>query len=196
MLKSAQLSDAERTQYLRTALSESQRLGRLAQELLELARLELGTVKPTLEAFSLVELAQDVLQKLALSAQSRKQQLVPDFGPGALAVQADIGMVERVLTNLLDNAIRHTPPGGKVTLSLWPEGEHVKVEVADSGSGIPQSLRPGLFSRAMQRLPSRDGGGLGLAIVQQLLQLHGSDISLHDAQGGGARFSFLLPAQR
>jgi signal transduction histidine kinase len=195
MLKSAQLSDAERSQYLRAALSESQRLGRLAQELLELARLELGTVKPALETFSLVELAQDVLQKLALSAQSRQQQLVPAFAADELAVRADIGMIERVLTNLLDNAIRHTPPGGRITLTVRPEGEFVRVDVADSGTGIPHSLRPGLFSRAMQRLPSRDGGGLGLAIVQQLLQLHGSDISLQDAAGGGAVFSFLLPAQ-
>lgn len=196
LLKSVSLSDAERDQYLRTALSECRRLGRLAQELLELARLELGAVKPDFETFSLVELAQDVLQKLALSAQARQQLLVPDFAPGALEVQADIGMIERVLTNLIDNAIRHTPPGGRIRLQVAPDGEVLRIEVADHGPGIPPALRPGLFSHSMHRLPSPDGGGLGLAIVQQLLQLHGSDIRLHDGPGGGAVFTFTLPARR
>jgi signal transduction histidine kinase len=153
----------------------------------------LATVKPSLEVFSLVELAQDVMQKLALSATSRQQVLVPDFDGGALQVQADIGMIERVLTNLLDNAIRHTPPGGEIQLRLRQQGDRVRVEVADRGPGVPLALRPELFTRAMQRLPSRDGGGLGLAIVKQILQLHGSDIALHDCPGGGAVFAFALP---
>lgn len=193
LLQASSLSETEREHYLRTALAQAQRLSRLAQELLELARLELGTVKPSLESFSLVELAQDVMQKLALSATSRQQALMPAFDSGSLRVQADIGMIERVLTNLLDNAIRHTPPGGEIQVRLRQLGDRVQVEVADRGPGIPLALRPELFTRAMQRLPSRDGGGLGLAIVKQILQLHGSDIALHDGPGGGAVFAFALP---
>lgn len=193
LLQASSLSEADGEHYLRTALAQAQRLSTLAQDLLELARLELATVKPSLEVFSLVELAQDVMQKLALSATSRQQVLAPDFDGGALQVQADIGMIERVLTNLLDNAIRHTPPGGEIQLRLRQQGDRVRVEVADRGPGVPLALRPELFTRAMQRLPSRDGGGLGLAIVKQILQLHGSDIALHDCPGGGAVFAFALP---
>jgi signal transduction histidine kinase len=195
LLKSAALSEAEREQYLRTALAQSQRLSRLAQELLELAHLELGTIKPTLERFSMVELVQDVMQKLALSASSRQQSLVPLFEAGSLDVLADIGMMERVMTNLLDNAIRHTPPAGKITLRMSAAGAQVRVEVADQGPGIPADMRPLLFTHAAAQRPGREGGGLGLAIVRQILQLHGSDITLSDGPSGGAVFVFLLPAQ-
>jgi signal transduction histidine kinase len=195
LLKSAALSVAEREQYLRAALAQSQRLSRLAQELLELAHLELGTVKPTLERFSMVELVQDVMQKLALSASSRQQRLVPLFGSGSLDVVADIGMMERVMTNLLDNAIRHTPPGGEIAVRMQAQGDRVRVDVADGGPGIPPDVRPLLFTRGAAQRPGREGGGLGLAIVRQILQLHGSDITLGDGPGGGAVFVFLLPTQ-
>jgi signal transduction histidine kinase len=195
LMQSAALSLAEREQYLRAALAQSQRLSRLAQELLELAHLELGTVKPTLERFSLVELVQDVVQKLALSASARQQRLVPLFESGSLDVVADIGMIERVITNLLDNAIRHTPPGGEIAVRMQAQGDHVRVEVADRGPGIPVDLRPLLFTHAVAQRPGREGGGLGLAIVRQILQLHGSDITLSDGPSGGAVFVFLLPTQ-
>lgn len=193
LLKSAQLSETEREHYLRTALSENQRLSRLAQALLDLARLELGTVKPTLEAFSLIELAQDVMQKLALSASARGKLLVPDFVLEVQPVMADIGMIERVLTNLLDNAIRHTPPGGQIRVRLRGDGERVQVAVSDQGPGIPQALRADLFAHTSERLPGRDGGGLGLAVVQQMLQLHGSSITLQEEPDWGAVFVFDLP---
>jgi signal transduction histidine kinase len=194
LLQSGALSEAERAQYLRTALAQSQRLSRLAQELLELAHLELGTVKPTMERFSMVELVHDVMQKLALSAGAHQQRLLPLFAPGPLEVVADIGMMERVITNLLDNAIRHTPPGGEVAVRLASAGGRVRVEVADRGPGIPVDLRPLLFTRDAAQQPRREGGGMGLAIVRQILQLHDSDITLDDGPGGGAVFVFSLPA--
>jgi signal transduction histidine kinase len=195
LLKSELLSDEERQRYLRTALSESQGLSRLAQALLDLARLELGTVRPVPEAFSIVDLTQDVMHKLALSASARDKRLVPEFMPGVQAVQADIGMIERVLTNLIDNAIRHTPPGGEIRVHLRSEGDRVQVAVADQGPGIPAALRTALFAKASERLPGRDGGGLGLAVVHQMLQLHGSTIELRDDEGWGAIFVFDLPTQ-
>jgi signal transduction histidine kinase len=193
LLQGEGLSVAERERYLQTALAQAQRLSRLAEELLELARLELGAVKPKVEAFSIVELAQDVMQKLALSATSHEQALLPEFAPGAPAVLGDIGMIERVLTNLLDNAIRHTPRGGEIRVRLQPLGHQLRVEVVDRGPGIPLARRSDLFAHSLQRPPNGDGGGLGLAIVKQILQLHGSDIELRDAPGGGAAFAFLLP---
>jgi signal transduction histidine kinase len=194
LLQPTTLSDEMREQYLRTALAQSQRLSRLAEELLELARLELGTVRPHLECFSLVDLAQDVMQKLALAAAARQQRFLPAFEAGSLQVLADIGMIERVFTNLLDNAIRHTPAGSSIAVNLRLQGPHVRIEVADDGPGIPSDLQTSLFSRARHPLPGRDGGGLGLAIVHQILQLHGSEISLRDHAGAGAVFVFLLPS--
>ena len=101
-------------------------------------------------------------------------------------------MIERVLTNLLDNAIRHTPAGGQIAVRL---GRHrsggVEVEVSDTGPGIPGELRGGLFTRPVYSTGGRSGG-LGLMIVQRMLQLHGSDIRLLQRLGKGAVFSFRL----
>jgi signal transduction histidine kinase len=108
---------------------------------------------------------------------------------------ADIGMMERVMTNLLDNAIRHTPPGGEIAVRMQAQGDRMRVDVADRGPGIPPDVRPLLFTRGAAQRPGREGGGLGLAIVRQILQLHGSDITLGDGPGGGAVFVFLLPTQ-
>jgi len=98
-----------------------------------------------------------------------------------------------VLTNLLDNAIRHSPPGGQIALQLGLSRNRVQVQVSDSGTGIPQALRAGLFTRAsaLNRGPG-EAGGLGLVIVQRILQLHQSEIRLVDAAGGGAVFQFEL----
>jgi signal transduction histidine kinase len=141
----------------------------------------------------MVDLAQDVMQKLALSAASRRQCLVPLRASGPVDVFADIGMIERVMTNLLDNAIHHTPSGGEIAVSLAVVGDHVRVGVADCGPGIPTQMRPLLFTHTTAR--SRDGGGLGLVIVRQILQMHGSDITLCDGANGGCEFVFLLPTR-
>ena len=192
-VKSDALSEAERQRYLDIALGQSRKVGRLAQELFELARLEYGVVKPDKERFSLAELVQDVLQKFELAAEARQQQLVPDIGPELPVIAADLGMIERVLTNLLDNAIRHTPTGGRIEVRLRREGGGVEVQVSDTGPGIPQALQGNLFTRPSFSSGARDtAGGLGLVIVQRILQLHGSDIKLVPSTDRGAVFSFQL----
>lgn len=193
-LKDDSLSPAERRRYLDIALSQSAKVGRLAQELFELARLESGLVTPELESFSLPDLVQDVSQKFELAAQTRHQHLSAEI-PSALPVlRADLGMIERVLTNLLDNAIRHTPEGTRITVAVQALPDRVHVEVSDTGPGIPEAMREGLFTRASGlRRNSSHNGGLGLVIVQRILQLHGGEIELADAPGKGAVFRFLLP---
>ena len=196
-LKSGLLSDAERRRYLETALAQSRKVGRLAQELFELARLEHGAIKPEHERFSLAELTQDVFQKFELASEARRLKLAADFAPDLPAVSADLGMIERVLTNLLDNAVRNTPEGGEVSVELRHAEGRVTVQVADTGPGIPAELRSGLFTRpsAMTAPGRARGGGLGLVIVQRILQLHGSDIELIDRPGRGAVFSFGLACE-
>lgn len=191
---SATLSEAEKKRYLEIALAQSQKVGALAQSLFELARLEYGVVKPHKEPFAMGELLQDVCQKFELTAHTRRIQLLVDMQPGLPLVAADVSLIERVLTNLLDNALRHTPEGGDIRLRLWSDTEMLMLEVSDSGPGIPQELREGLFIRPpILHSSRRTEGGLGLMIVRQILQLHGSDIRLVDIPGRGASFHFGLP---
>jgi signal transduction histidine kinase len=198
LLKAGTLDESERRRYLEIALGQSRKVGRLAQEVFELARLEYGVVKPDKESFALADLVQDVFQKFELAAEARQQQLRPDIAPGLPVVSADLGMIERVLTNLLDNAIRHTPAGGEIEVRLRPANAGVAVQVSDTGPGIPSEMQKGLFVRpafmAGARGEDSASGGLGLMIVQRILQLHGSDIRLVQQPGRGAVFCFQLGA--
>jgi signal transduction histidine kinase len=192
-LKADTLSEAERLRYLDIALGQSRNVGRLAQSLFELARLEYGVVKPEKERFFLADLVQDVFQKFELAAEARRQRLVAEIAPDLPAVAADVAMIERVLTNLLDNAIRHTPVGGDIVLRLQREGGAIGVEISDSGPGIPEQLKQTLFTRpAFPNGGRAAAGGLGLVIVRRILQLHDSDIQLAQGSGRGAVFRFAL----
>ncbi|WP_321865147.1 HAMP domain-containing sensor histidine kinase [Burkholderia cenocepacia] len=193
-LKADTLPEPERRRYLSIALAQSAKVGRLAQALFELARLESGGVQAEREPFSLVDLVQDVFQKFELAAQSRGVTLHARIPPRVPVVSADLGMIERVLTNLLDNALRHTPSHGEVEIALEPQGDRVIVIVSDTGEGIPAARREGLFQRPQR--PTGGGtatsGGLGLLIVHRMLALNGSGIRLVDRPGRGAVFEFAL----
>lgn len=193
--KDASLSPAERQRYLGIALDQSGKVGRLAQSLFELARLEYGAVRPELEPFSLVDLVQDVFEKFELAAQPRGIALRARFPERVPAVLADLGMIERVLTNLLDNALRHVPEGGEVQIALAVREKAVEITVSDTGPGIAAELRAGLFRQPFEVGGARRGGGLGLRIVHRILELHGSGIELVDLPSRGAAFRFALPRE-
>ncbi|WP_367374265.1 sensor histidine kinase [Pseudomonas lini] len=192
-LKDATLSPADRRRYLGIALDQSRKVGGLAQSLLELVRLEHGFVQPVPERFSLTDLVQDIFQKFELSAEARQIELKASFAPNVAVACADLGLIERVLTNLFDNALRHTPQGGEIELSLRPQGAFIEVTVSDTGPGIAPELREGLFLRPFNIGGARRDGGLGLRIVHRILQLHGREIELIDVPGRGATFRFSLP---
>lgn len=191
-LKDASLSPEERRRYLGIALDQSRKVGGLAQSLLELVRLEHGFVQPVIEGFSLPDLVQDIFQKFELTAEARAITLTATLPPQVPTVLADLGLIERVLTNLLDNALRHTPVNGEVEVILSPAADGVAVTVSDSGPGIDAELREGLFLRAFTIGGARRDGGLGLRIVHRILQLHGRSIRLVDRPGHGATFTFSL----
>ncbi|WP_180700017.1 sensor histidine kinase [Pseudomonas crudilactis] len=191
-LKDATLSAEERRRYLGIALDQSRKVGGLAQSLLELVRLEHGFVQPVLERFSLIDLVQDIFQKFELTAEARQVELKAHFVPNLPTVCADLGLIERVLTNLVDNALRHTPQGGEIEFDLKHQGALVDVTVSDTGPGIAPELREGLFLRPFNIGGARRDGGLGLRIVHRILQLHGRDIQLLDMSGRGATFRFSL----
>lgn len=183
-VKADSLSAEERQRYLAIALAQSAKVGGLAQALFELARLEHGMVQAVPEDFSMVDLTQDVLEKFALPAEAKHLHLRAGVPPALPAVSADLGMIERVLTNLLDNAIRHTPAGGTVEVDLASQDGRVAVTVSDTGPGIPPALRESIFQRPFPSGGAHRGGGLGLLIVQRMLQLNGSQVKLVDRQGG------------
>ncbi|NYT38995.1 HAMP domain-containing histidine kinase [Allopusillimonas soli] len=190
-IKDHMLGTQERHRYLDIAIAQSAKVGHLAQELFELARLESGLVRPELEIFSLAELAQDVTQKYALAAQARGQAMSVDMTP-LPPVRADLAMVERVLTNLLDNAIRHNPSGTRIQLRLRAvDNTRVEVDVMDDGPPLPEAVRNTLFEYAPQK-SGGGSGGLGLIVVQRLLMLQGEKISLVE-QRGQTIFRFYLP---
>ncbi|WP_311883097.1 MULTISPECIES: HAMP domain-containing sensor histidine kinase [unclassified Pseudomonas] len=195
-LKDATLSAEERRRYLGIALDQSRKVGGLAQSLLELVRLEHGFVQPVLERFSLIDLVQDIFQKFELTAEARQVELKAHFVPNLPTVCADLGLIERVLTNLVDNALRYTPLGGEIEFDLKPQGALVDVTVSDTGPGIAPELREGLFLRPFNIGGARRDGGFGLRIVHRILQLHGREIELLDVSGSGATFRFSLPTDQ
>ncbi|MDU4078732.1 MAG: ATP-binding protein [Klebsiella pneumoniae] len=194
-LKDEWLTAEERRQYLTIALRQGNKVRHLSQQLFELARLEHGGIKPQRERFAMGELISDVAQKFELTARTREVNLHIDV-PGPLPlINADVSMIERVVTNLLDNAMRHTPVGGEIRLAVWQENQQLQVEVADNGAGVDAALRDDLFQRpsALSTQASReDRGGLGLLIVKRMLELHGGDIRLVESVSG-ARFRFFVP---
>jgi len=194
LLKDATLTPDERRRYLGIALEQSGKVGTLAQSLFELARLEYGFVQPEPEPFSMTDLVQDVFQKFELAAEARQVALKASFPPALPAANADLGMIERVLGNLLDNALRYTPQGGSIEVALALRGDSVEVTVSDTGPGIAPELREGLFLKPFTVGGARRDGGLGLRIVHRMLELHGRQITLVD--GPGASFRFSLPTAR
>jgi signal transduction histidine kinase len=195
LVKADGISPEDRRRYLEIALGQSRKVGKLAQALFELARLESGLIQPEKERFALPDLVQDVFQKFELAAEARRLRLVADIDRDLPAVSADLAMIERVLTNLLDNAIRHSPVDSEITVSLKGGDGAVDVQVSDQGPGIPVGMRDTLFSRAsILGSNRRDAGGLGLITVSRILQLHNSTVRLLDLPGKGAVFGFSLDA--
>ncbi|MCB1859002.1 MAG: HAMP domain-containing histidine kinase [Gammaproteobacteria bacterium] len=195
-LKGDDLSAAEREEYLATALRQSRRLSRLLDELFELAALEARETLPRPEAFSPAELVQDVVQKYQLMA-SRESVGLEMITPGPLPfVNADIGLTERVLENLIENAFSHTPRGGAIFLELTRDGEQVKIAVRDSGKGIASADIDHIFDPFYQvrgQVESGRHAGLGLAIARRIIELQGGTIWAERDVPRGAVIVFTLP---
>ena len=198
ILKDAELDSAERERYLAVALDQSERLRRLIGDLFELAKLDAHEQMPACEPVSLAELVSDIAQKFQLEAQRRGSTIVIDAGEGLPMVDADIALVERVLENLIDNALSHSPEGGAIRIPIASNGGAVRVTVSDSGPGIAPEHLPRVFDRFYQAGNAHRGNahvGLGLAIAKRIVELHGARLEVQSTLGHGAAFSFQLPAR-
>ena len=197
LIKGVELSPAQQREYLETAARSSQRLNTLVSELFELAKLESRAAPLEPEVFSLADLVQDVAGEFQLLAERNGIRLRTRIDDDLAPVSGDIKMIERVLENLIQNAIQHTPAKGDVTVHAAREPEAVRVSVSDTGCGIPQEDLPDIFDRFYKArnvmIENTQGAGLGLAIAKRILQMHGRTIHAESVLNVGTTFTFSLP---
>ena len=192
-----QYSEAAGSDFIQVAQRNANQLQRLVEQIIELAQLDSNTVSLYQEPVAVAELAQDVLSKFQLQAQQKNITLSVEPKDPSLQAIADIAKLERVLTNLVDNALRHCKSGDSIKIQLQPKDEQLIISIADSGVGIPKEDVDHIFDahfRAKNTVNGQQGNsGLGLAIVAKLLSLHHAKISVSSVLSQGTTFSFSLP---
>ena len=195
------LSAEDRKRYAAIALRQSEHLGRLVEDLFELAKLDFRGLVLDCESFTVGELASDVVQKFALAAGARGVVLEVAVAADTPPLEADLRLVERVLENLVGNALGHTPAGGRVEVRVAPSAVGVELQVVDTGTGIAADELPFVFDRHYRGAASGEGeagegAGLGLAIAKKIVELHGGSIRAESEPRRGSRFVVVLPARR
>jgi signal transduction histidine kinase len=198
MLESVEdgLADSER--YLPAMRGQVTTLSALVDDLFELARIDAGVLTLEIGEAQLSPLVRSCLQGLEAEASARHVTLEARFGDGGASVRCAPDKVERVLFNLVTNALRHTPSDGSVAVLIEPNAEGVQVTVEDTGEGLPAESARRIFERFWRgdaaRTREKGGAGLGLAIARGLVEAQGGRIWAEERPGGGARISFTLPA--
>lgn len=195
LIKEGTLTAEEQRTFLDIAIKQSERVRKLVGELFELAKLDSHEAQVHRERFSLAELVQDVTQKFQLTAETKGIKLHTDFRANLPFVTADIGLIERVLENLIQNALRYTSEGGTITVALTHTAKTVAVRIEDTGCGIAEQDLPHIFDRFYRadRQQRSEGAGLGLAITKRILELHGSAIEARSTVDVGTTITFQLP---
>lgn len=187
----------ERREFLEISFHHSKRLIHMIEALFELSKLEAKESEPALEPFSLPELVQDVLQKFKLQAEAKNLSLKFTGKDTLPLVNGDIALMDRALSNLVDNAISCTDAGGEVELILNQEKDAISVQVKDTGVGIDEKYLPTLFQRFYQvdskNRNNSQHAGLGLTITHRILELHGQTIKVSSKLGEGTTFLFRMP---
>ena len=184
--------------YLRTIQRDAASLSSLIDELFEMAQIEAGGLHLERQPISLSDLISDTLESFAVKAEELGIGLSGSADPRVDPVRVDAGLVGRVLTNLIGNAVRHTPSGGAVSVSAQSVVGGVRVDVYDSGPGIPVESLSKIFEQFYRGEQSRSrakggGSGLGLTIAKAIVETHGGVIGAENRFEGGARFYFVLP---
>ena len=198
-LKQASLSEEEFAEHLSTARKQVAQLTRLISELFELSKLEKQEVPLNKEGFSMAELVSDSVQQGVARAKRKDIAVVMSPPENAFYLEADLAMVERLLSNIISNAIAYADLGSKVTITLAQNKSHVLVRVHNTGSYISPEEQKHVFERyyrsqrvQKQQASEAEGLGLGLAICKRIVELHGGDIKVHSDETTGTSFSFSL----
>jgi two-component system sensor histidine kinase ResE len=168
----------------------------LVDNMLDLAKMDLGA-EPKYEIINLTHLLSDIAAEFQPQAQAKSQLLSLAKNRNGITVQGDILHLRQALRNLVSNAIKYTPNGGTITLSLERETNFAKIKIQDTGYGIPADDLPFIFDRfyRAQHQETKDiqGNGLGLAIVKSIIERHGGQVEVESKLGVGSCFSFTLP---
>ena len=186
----------ERAEHVGRALRASERLSGLVSDLFDLARFDAAEVRPQFEPTALAELAADAVADARAEAERQGVVLRVRAERGLPLAALDPGLVDRAVCNLVENAVRHTPPGGTVEVEVArADASALSVAVRDTGEGIAPELLPRVFDRFVRADESRssEGAGLGLAIVKRIATLHGGTVRVESTLGAGSTFSLVLP---
>jgi len=189
-----QWTEDERRDFARAIEEEGERLNRLVGNLLDLSRIQAGSLVPQRGWYDLSALVDDVLGRLRFV--TSRHRLVVSLEEELPPVFLDYIEIDEVLANLVENATKYTPPGSEITVRVTREDDDVRVEVADTGPGIPAEALPRLFEpfyRVQREGQTARGTGLGLAVAKGLVEAHGGHIWAERREGGGASFVFTLP---
>jgi len=197
IMKKDQIDKSEQMKYLEIIYTSCERLKNLVNELFDLSKLQTNQVKLHREPFSIAELISDIANKYRIISQ-KKGISINAFIPKDLPrVEADILLIDRVLQNPIDNAIRFCREGDYINIEIrYDSSERVEIRIADSGEGISPDELPYIFDRYSKGKTSSDSTGLGLAIVKKIIELHGTDIRVMSQPGRGTSFAFYLPVIR
>jgi two-component system phosphate regulon sensor histidine kinase PhoR len=183
------------TEFLEKVESEVDKMSQIVTELTDLSRIETGGAKLKLEPMNLNSLIEDVVTHLSPQTERKKVNLSIVPASDTFIVQVDKDRIRQVIINIVHNAIKFTPSGGRITISTNLSGESVITEIADTGVGISKEDLPHIFERFFKadRSRSSSGTGLGLAIAKHIIQAHGGTIHAQSEEGKGATFIFSIP---
>jgi signal transduction histidine kinase len=173
----------------------AERLLRLVNEVLDLSRANAGMLPVERKWFGLDVAVTHAIDELRPQAEQRGITLRVEAGPGAERMLGDEDRIVQIVVNLVGNALRFTPAGGTITVKLSGTDTEVRIEVQDTGMGIPADLVPVVFDRFRQAHSGRGGTGLGLAIVKSLVEAHGGHVTVESQEGKGSRFTVVLPKE-
>ena len=195
-IKENSISAEDRKRYIDTVSKSSEKLEKLVNELFELSKLEANQIKPEKEPFIISELVNDIGTKYNLIAKTKNITIETFLSKELAPVFADISLIERVIQNLLDNAIKFTPENGHITIVTEKcHNDHVKISISDNGIGIPDKDRERIFARYYRSdnySDIKNSTGLGLAIVKKILDLHDGTLEVQSIEGKGSSFIFRL----
>jgi signal transduction histidine kinase len=197
-LQDADVPAEKRTEFAKTIFTNTQRMQRIVDELLDLSRIESGHWVPRPQSVRIADVAGEVVARVAAAAKPKAIVLETSIGRGAEVVYADRTALEQILLNLVENSIRHTREGGHVKIETAPAQNGTQLVVSDTGTGIAPEHLPRIFERFYRvdsgRSRESGGTGLGLAIVKHLVEAHGGLVRAESVEGTGTTIRILFPA--